>query len=83
MHSWGLVNAVVPGAELRAEVPLGRRNACQAPALKVPIFNADTGDHGHRHADVRLAGPVPETAEAGGVTAFNEKRLPDFGKYRR
>jgi 2-ketocyclohexanecarboxyl-CoA hydrolase len=89
MHSWGLVNAVVPKAELRAEV---RRWAdemlAKSPtALKVlkHSFNADSeaiagiGTLAFDSLDLFL-----ETAEAReGVTAFNEKRAPDFGKYRR
>ena len=89
MRDWGLVNAVVPKAELRAEV---RRWAdemlAKSPtALKVlkHSFNADSeaiagiGTLAFDSLDLFL-----ETAEAReGVTAFNEKRSPDFGKYRR
>jgi naphthoate synthase len=89
MQSWGLVNAVVPKAELRAEV---RRWAdemlAKSPtALKVlkHSFNADSeaiagiGTLAFDSLDLFLG--TEEARE--GVTAFNEKRLPDFGKYRK
>jgi len=89
MRDWGLVNAVVPKAELRAEV---RRWAdemlAKSPtALKVlkHSFNADTeaiagiGTLAFDSLDLFLN--TPEARE--GVSAFNQKRAPDFGKYRR
>jgi naphthoate synthase len=88
MERWGLVNRVVPKAELRAEV---RRWAdemlAKSPtALKVlkHSFNADSeaiagvGQLAFDSLELFLG-----TAEAReGVTAFNEKRAPDFAKYR-
>jgi 2-ketocyclohexanecarboxyl-CoA hydrolase len=89
MERWGLVNAVVPKEELRAEV---RRWAdemlSKSPtALKVlkHSFNADSeaiagiGTLAWDSLDLFV-----ETEEAReGYIAFNEKRSPDFSKYRR
>lgn len=88
MQDWGLVNAVVPGPELRAEV---RRWAdemlAKSPtALKVlkHSFNADSeaiagiGAVAFDALDLFVA--TPEARE--GVDAFVEKRSPDFASYR-
>ena len=88
MERWGLVNRVVPKAELRAEV---RRWAdemlAKSPtALKVlkHSFNADSeviaGIGQLAFDSLELFVSTPEARE--GVTAFNEKRAPDFSKYR-
>jgi 2-ketocyclohexanecarboxyl-CoA hydrolase len=85
---WGLVNRVVPAAELRAEV---RRWADEILALSPTAlrlvkqsFNADTE---HLAGVAQLAftglGLFAESDEAReGVAAFAEKRVPDFGPYR-
>jgi naphthoate synthase len=85
---WGLVNAVVPAAELRDEV---RRWADEILALSPTAlrfvkqsFNVDTE---HLAGVGQLAftglGLFVETPEAGeGVAAFAEKRPPDFSAYR-
>jgi 2-ketocyclohexanecarboxyl-CoA hydrolase len=89
MKEWGLVNAVVPAAELRAEV---RRWAdemlAKSPtALKVlkHSFNADTeaiaGIGALAFDSLELFVETEEARE--GYVAFNEKRSPDFGKFRR
>ena len=89
MHSWGLVNAVVPATELRAEV---RRWAdemlAKSPtALKVlkHSFNADSeaiaGIGTLAFDSLELFVETEEARE--GYVAFNEKRSPDFGKFRR
>jgi 2-ketocyclohexanecarboxyl-CoA hydrolase len=88
MLRWGLVNAVVPGPELRAEV---RRWADEILA-KSPTalrflkhsFNADSesiaGIGGMAFDTLELFVQTDEAKE--GVRAFNEKRAPDFSKYR-
>jgi 2-ketocyclohexanecarboxyl-CoA hydrolase len=85
---WGLVNAVVPAAELRAEV---RRWADEILALSPTAlrfvkqsFNADT-EHLAGVGQLAFSGldlfvESPEARE--GVTAFTEKRTPDFAPYR-
>jgi naphthoate synthase len=85
---WGLVNRVVPAAELRAEV---RRWADEILALSPTAlrfvkqsFNADTE---HLAGVGQLAftglGLFVESDEAReGVAAFAEKRAPEFGPYR-
>jgi naphthoate synthase len=85
---WGLVNAVVPMAQLRATVRSWADEALRLSptALKVlkHSFNAET-EHiagvGQMSFDsLELFVGTPEARE--GVTAFNEKRDPDFGRYR-
>jgi naphthoate synthase len=89
MERWGLVNAVVPKEELRAEV---RRWAdemlAKSPtALKVlkHSFNADSeGIAGIGTLAFDSLELFVETDEAKeGYVAFNEKRSPDFAKFRR
>jgi 2-ketocyclohexanecarboxyl-CoA hydrolase len=88
MESWGLVNKVVPAAELRNEV---RRWADEMlekspTALKVlkHSFNADSESvAGIGSMSFDTLGLFVATDEAKeGVRAFNEKRAPDFSKYR-
>lgn len=88
MERWGLVNCVVPGDKLRDEVRqwADEMLAKSPTALKVlkHSFNADTesiaGIGGMAFDSLEL---FVETAEAReGLTAFVEKRDPDFAKYR-
>lgn len=85
---WGLVNAVVPGGELMAEVRrwADEMLALSPTALKIlkQSMNVDT-EHFHgigqmAFAHLDLFTGTPEAKE--GVTAFDEKRPPDFSPYR-
>jgi naphthoate synthase len=89
MERWGLVNRVVPLAELRAEV---RRWADEMlekspTALRVlkHSFNADSESIAGLGAlafdSLDLFVRTPEARE--GVAAFMERRKPDFGKHRK
>jgi 2-ketocyclohexanecarboxyl-CoA hydrolase len=85
---WGLVNAVVPAGELRAEV---RRWADEMLSLSPTAlrfvkqsFNADT-EHQAGTAQLAFSGLdlfVDSEEAREGVTAFAEKREPDFGRFR-
>jgi 2-ketocyclohexanecarboxyl-CoA hydrolase len=85
---WGLVNKVVPAAELRAEVRAWADEmlAFSPTALTVlkQSLNTDT-EHfvsigSMAYTTLKLFGGTPEAQE--GITAFNEKRTPDFSPYR-
>jgi 2-ketocyclohexanecarboxyl-CoA hydrolase len=85
---WGLVNRVVPAAELRAEV---RRWADEMLALSPTAlrfvkqsFNADT-EHLAGLGQLAFSGLelfVESDEAAEGVRAFTEKRPPDFAAFR-
>ena len=85
---WGLVNRVVPAAELRAEV---RRWADEILALSPTAlrfvkhsFNADT-EHLAGLGAVAFSGLrefVDSDDAAEGVRALAEKRVPDFAPFR-
>src|SRR5437764_1725552 len=87
-ESWGLVNKVVPFEDLPNEV---RRWADEMLALSPTAlrflkqsFNADS-EHiaGQAHVAFTGLGLFVDSDEAReGVTAFAEKRAPDFGRYR-
>jgi 2-ketocyclohexanecarboxyl-CoA hydrolase len=88
MERWGLVNAVVPAAELRNEV---RRWADEmlaksptALAVLKHSFNADSESiAGIGTLSFDTLHIFTETDEAKeGIKAFNEKRPPDFAPYR-
>lgn len=85
---WGLVNKVVPAAELRSAVRewADTMLTYSPTALKVlkQSFNTDT-EHlisigNMAYTTLKLFGETEEAQE--GITAFNEKRQPVFGKYR-
>ncbi|MET4165762.1 MULTISPECIES: enoyl-CoA hydratase-related protein [Gordonia] len=85
---WGLVNKVVPAAELRNEVRAWADQMLDfsPTALKVlkQSMNTDT-EHfvsigTMAYSTLEIFGDTPEAQE--GITAFNEKRKPDFSKYR-
>ena len=85
---WGLVNAVVPMADLRSTVRQWADDALalSPTALKVlkHSFNAETehiaGVGAMAFDSLELFLGTPEASE--GVTAFNEKRKPDFSRFR-
>lgn len=85
---WGLVNKVVPADRLQAEVrewaaEILRLSPTALRVLK-QAFNADTEHFGGigqvAFSALRLFGDTDEARE--GVTAFAEKRSPDFSPYR-
>ncbi|MBM4242618.1 MAG: 1,4-dihydroxy-2-naphthoyl-CoA synthase [Deltaproteobacteria bacterium] len=85
----GLVNRVVPAAELRAEVErwCAELNAMSPTAIKIAkqSFNADTDQlHGTTELGftaLEMYYGSPEGEE--GRKAFEEKRKPDFARFRR
>ncbi|KQY50866.1 MULTISPECIES: enoyl-CoA hydratase-related protein [unclassified Nocardioides] len=87
-EDWGLVNKVVPAADLMTEVRAwaDTMNSYSPTALKVlkQSFNSDT-EHfvsigNMAITTLKMFGETPEAKE--GITAFNEKRQPDFSAYR-
>ena len=87
-EAWGLVNKVVPADQLRAEVRSWADEILRLSptALKVlkQSMNIDTeqfaGIGQMAYSSLKLFGESPEAKE--GITAFNEKRAPDFASYR-
>jgi 2-ketocyclohexanecarboxyl-CoA hydrolase len=85
---WGLVNAVVAPDQLHAEVRKWADEILQLSptALKVlkQSLNADTEQFIAQgmlaYTSLKLFGETEEARE--GITAFNEKRQPNFGQYR-
>jgi 2-ketocyclohexanecarboxyl-CoA hydrolase len=89
MEEWGLVNKVVPGAELRAEVRAWADEmlAKSPTALRVlkHSFNADSeaiaGIGSLAFATLDAFEQSDEARE--GIEAFAARRPPDFGRFRR
>jgi 2-ketocyclohexanecarboxyl-CoA hydrolase len=89
MERWGLVNAVVPGPELRAEVRRWADEILEKSPTAIRVlkhsFNVDTesmagiGTMAFDALDLFL--DTDEAREGG--RAFTEKRPPDFSDYRR
>ena len=85
---WGLVNKVVPAASLKDEVREWAKtmNSYSPTALKVlkQSFNTDTEQFlsigNMAYTTLKMFGETEESQE--GIAAFNEKRQPDFSKYR-
>jgi 2-ketocyclohexanecarboxyl-CoA hydrolase len=86
--AWGLVNKVVPADQLRAEVRAWADEILMLSptALKVlkQSFNTDTEQFASvgqmAYSTLKMFGETPEAQE--GITAFNEKRVPEFAVYR-
>ncbi len=87
-EAWGLVNKVVPADQLKAEVRSWADEILRLSptALKVlkQSMNTDTehfaGIGQMAYSSLKLFGESAEAKE--GITAFNEKRAPDFSAYR-
>jgi 2-ketocyclohexanecarboxyl-CoA hydrolase len=87
-EAWGLVNKVVPADRLHAEVREWADEILKLSptALKVlkQSFNSDTehfaGIGQMAYSALKLFGESEEARE--GITAFNEKREPQFAAYR-
>jgi len=85
---WGLANKVVPADQLRKEVRAWADEILKLSptALKVlkQSFNVDTehfaGIGQMAYSSLKMFGETAEARE--GITAFNEKRSPDFSAYR-
>jgi naphthoate synthase len=89
MREWGLVNAVVPGAELRPELRRWADEILEKSPTALRFlkhsFNADSesiaGIGTLSFAGLDLFVQSEEARE--GVAAFAAKRKPDFAKFRR
>lgn len=87
-YEWGLVNKVVPADRLHDEAQAWGAEIVQLSptALKMlkQSFNMDTEQFaaiGHMATTaLKMFGDSDEAKE--GITAFNEKRHPDFSAYR-
>jgi 2-ketocyclohexanecarboxyl-CoA hydrolase len=88
LERWGLVNCVVPLADLRAEVRRWADEMLEKSPTALRMlkhsFNADSesiaGIGTMAFATLDLFSSMPEAKE--GKTAFAEKRPPDFDQYR-
>lgn len=88
MERWGLVNKVVPGSELRAEVRAWADDMLEKSPTALRVlkhsFNADSesvGGIGTLAWDSLYLFEQTEEAREG-LEAFFDKRKPNFGKYR-
>ena len=87
-EAWGLVNKVVPADQLKTEVRSWADEILRLSptALKVlkQSMNTDTEHFAAigqmAYSSLKLFGDSAEAQE--GITAFNEKRAPDFSAYR-
>lgn len=85
---WGLVNKVVPAADLKAEVRAWADQMLDYSPMALRVLkqslNTDT-EHfvsigSMAYSTLEIFGETPEAHE--GITAFNEKRKPNFAPYR-
>ncbi len=85
---WGLVNKVVPAADLKAEVRAWADQMLDFSPMALRVLkqslNTDT-EHfvsvgSMAYSTLEIFGETPEAKE--GITAFNEKRKPNFAPYR-
>src|ERR1700726_3161236 len=85
---WGLVNKVVPADQLKSEVRAWADEILQLSPTALRILkqslNTDTehfaGIGQMAYSALKMFGETAEARE--GITAFNEKRSPDFSGYR-
>jgi naphthoate synthase len=88
MERWGLVNKVVPLADLESEVRQWADEMLQMSPTALAVlkhsFNADSdsiaGIGAISFDSLNLFVETPEAKE--GLAAFNEKRKPDFSRFR-
>jgi naphthoate synthase len=88
MERWGLVNKVVPLAELKSEVRKWADEMLEMSPTAIAVlkhsFNADSdaiaGIGAISFDSLSLFVETPEAKE--GVAAWNEKRKPDFSRFR-
>jgi 2-ketocyclohexanecarboxyl-CoA hydrolase len=85
---WGLANKVVPAEQLQQEVRDWADEILKLSPTSLKVlkqsFNADTehfaGIGQMAYSSLKLFGDTEEANE--GITAFNEKRAPEFSNYR-
>jgi naphthoate synthase len=87
-ENWGLINKVVPLERLHDEVREWADEILNLSPTSLKVlkqsFNTDTEHFAAigqmAYTSLRMFGDSPEAKE--GITAFNEKRQPDFSPYR-
>jgi naphthoate synthase len=87
-ENWGLINKVVPLERLHDEVREWADEILNLSPTSLKVlkqsFNTDTEHFAAigqmAYTSLRMFGESPEAQE--GITAFNEKRQPDFSPYR-
>jgi naphthoate synthase len=87
-ENWGLINKVVPQERLHDEVREWADEILNLSPTSLKVlkqsFNTDTEHFAAigqmAYTSLRMFGDSPEAKE--GITAFNEKRQPDFSPYR-
>ena len=85
---WGLVNKVVPAADLKAEVRAWADQMLDFSPMALRVLKQSLNTYTEHFVSVgsmaystlEIFGETPEAKE--GITAFNEKRKPNFAPYR-